>query len=558
MFGLKLSFWISSFVWLVLGLCPMDSWAQQVVFVDFDSATTGEDHVYTPSERQQILAAVERDFARFQFFFTDVEPTSGEFSTVIVNDGSGGLFVSSGFSLGGTDPVDGRDFRNLDMSDNGSVNVNFVASTSAEFVIRTANAVSRNVAELSGLRDFDSFGPIGSGVFDRSLDPSILFNSNNFSPAYPGPFAAFETPSHLLNVNPPFFEDDVDPFFSERSAIKLTFNEIGTAISEAPGEKGTLATAQDIVLAKMTVPNTIESGERENLGDFDVDALSISGSKDVGERADLYRFEAKAGSILNIEFVALGDFRAAFFVFDAEVTVLDESGNPINYFGEPANSDDSGFYNTPLLVDLVIPEDGVYFMQVSAPSVAKGRRVRENPDLTPEELFQQTVMTFVANGFTAPERSDFPDLFPEFSTGTYEVFVSLFNGEVASDSVGDFDDDGDVDIDDVDFYVGNIGSAAAGLLTQLDLNTDGQITIADLDIHLTDFVETSNGQTGTFPGDFDLDGLVSVLRDAFILIGNLGTSVSSYALGDANLDGTVNVLDDAFALIANLGNSNAP
>ena len=71
-------------------------------------------------------------------------------------------------------------------------------------------------------------------------------------------------------------------------------------------------------------------------------------------------------------------------------------------------------------------------------------------------------------------------------------------------------------------------------------------------------VETSNGQTGTFFGDFNLDGTVNVLSDAFTLVGNLGNSVSSYADGDANLDGTVDVLGDAFILIGNLGSNNLP
>ena len=123
---------------------------------------------------------------------------------------------------------------------------------------------------------------------------------------------------------------------------------------------------------------------------------------------------------------------------------------------------------------------------------------------------------------------------------------------------GDFDNDNDVDIDDIDFYVGNIGASAAGALTQLDLNGDGQITAADVEILVTTHVETSNGQTGTFLGDLNLNGTVEVLGDAFVLVGSLGTSVSSYGDGDINLDGVVSVLGDAFALVGNLGRTNEP
>ena len=63
-------------------------------------------------------------------------------------------------------------------------------------------------------------------------------------------------------------------------------------------------------------------------------------------------------------------------------------------------------------------------------------------------------------------------------------------------------------------------------------------------------------RVGTFLGDFNCDGEVDVLNDAFILVGSLGSSVMSYSDGDANLDGTVDVLDDAFVLVGNLGMSN--
>lgn len=121
---------------------------------------------------------------------------------------------------------------------------------------------------------------------------------------------------------------------------------------------------------------------------------------------------------------------------------------------------------------------------------------------------------------------------------------------------GDFDDDSDVDIYDINAYVGKIGAAAAGPIADLDLSGDGQITLADLQFHVENYVQTSNGQTGTFLGDLNRDGTVDVVNDAFILVSNLGGSATTYAQGDINLDGTVDVLGDAFTLIANLLKSN--
>ena len=139
-----------------------------------------------------------------------------------------------------------------------------------------------------------------------------------------------------------------------------------------------------------------------------------------------------------------------------------------------------------------------------------------------------------------------------FSDGTSGIFTAT------PPLTGDFDSDGDVDADDIDFYSGNLDLAATGSLEQLDLNDDGMVTIADHDLHVTTLVETSNGQVGTFLGDINLDGNVNVLGDAFILVANLNSAGPfSYGLGDLNADQAVNVLGDAFRLVANLGASNA-
>ena len=123
---------------------------------------------------------------------------------------------------------------------------------------------------------------------------------------------------------------------------------------------------------------------------------------------------------------------------------------------------------------------------------------------------------------------------------------------------GDFDMDGDVDADDIDFYAGNLDLPATGDLDQLDLDGDGFVTLADHDLHVTTLAETSNGQTGALIGDTNLDGSVDVLIDAFALIGGLGTATGGYANGDLNADGVIDVLGDAFRLIGNLGLSNDP
>ena len=140
------------------------------------------------------------------------------------------------------------------------------------------------------------------------------------------------------------------------------------------------------------------------------------------------------------------------------------------------------------------------------------------------------------------------------NTGSH-IYLALSTVPPAS---GDFSGDGVVDVTDIDFYSGNLGQAAT-FDPQLDLDGDSDIDLDDMNFHIANLVQTSNGQTGTAPGDMDLDGRVDVLGDAFVLIANLGSAGPySYGLGDLNADRTVDVLGDAFILIANLGFSNDP
>ncbi len=122
--------------------------------------------------------------------------------------------------------------------------------------------------------------------------------------------------------------------------------------------------------------------------------------------------------------------------------------------------------------------------------------------------------------------------------------------------LGDFDLDGDVDLADLDRYIGNLDSLAVGELQALDLDRNGRVEAADFETHYSTLVETSNGGKGTAAGDVNLDGVVDVLGDAFQLVSNLGNPATSWSQGDVNGDGRVDVLGDAFDLVRNLGADN--
>ena len=134
-------------------------------------------------------------------------------------------------------------------------------------------------------------------------------------------------------------------------------------------------------------------------------------------------------------------------------------------------------------------------------------------------------------------------------------------GEPAADVLGDFDGNGVVDCADLDGYIGNIGTSVAGVtggLANLDVDLDDTISEADADMVIRNLVVTSNGVTGTFPGDLNCDGTVNVLGDAFLLVGGLNSPATMYSQGDLDFNGSVDVLGDAFILVGNLGMSNEP
>jgi hypothetical protein len=343
----------------ILGLVP-PAHATQIVWLDFDSGTQGNIN-YTSQLRDSIQTRLEADFAPFDYSFTQTQPVSGPFSTLFFNSGStGGL-------------SDAIDFRNLDPSDTAQINVDgwLVSPTSVEIIELSASIGAHVLGHLAGLRHGDSFGPIGSGIYSG-------LGASQYLPDYPGPELADETPDHIMaspaSVGVPNDAFAENLFFSERSATKLAFNEQGSPIAEQGTAHGSIGTAQALGLSPLSVPNPLLSGDLAGLV-FEVDAVAVTGSIPTTGELDYYSFSGSAGEILNLELMSNALNRIV-DPLDPKVTVLDPNGALVSYYGSDAENDDGFETFDSTLIDLLLPFDGTYFIEVGASPLANSLQTR--------------------------------------------------------------------------------------------------------------------------------------------------------------------------------------
>ena len=348
--------------WLLALAFASGASGAQIVWLDFTSDFDAGEHVYTTAEQAAIRDRIAADYQAFDIAVTLDQPQAGDYSTVTFN--------ADGIIGGLTSAVD---FRNTNPNDVARVNINALLgggleppATSENFVALASTVGAHEFGHLLGLRHVDAMGPIGSGM---SPQPG----AGVFSPFYPGPTDAHETPDHTMATpgvhGSTLFDAASDTFLSERSAVRLAFNERGTVVNEQLPPHGTLATAQAIALAPLDVPNTILLGQ--NAGrDLLVDAVVVTGAIEVGGETDLYSFSGSAGDLMNFEVVSriiahrLGD------TINSELRILDSAGNEIPYFGSTAFNTREMESLDAILLDLTLPATGTYYVQVNARSIS--------------------------------------------------------------------------------------------------------------------------------------------------------------------------------------------
>lgn len=204
------------------------------------------------------------------------------------------------------------------------------------------------------------------------------------------------------------FNDLRDLYFGEREALKLTVSEFGTVLPESGAPHRTFADAQPMTLAALAVPNTLGGGLNAPKA-YSVAALVVTGRIDLVtpvtgvSESDFYSFAGKKGDLINIEVLSTSITRFNTDTIDSMVRLYDAGHNLVAYYSGAAFNDDQFEATDSVLMDLVLPADGTYYLEVDT--------------------------------FTNPASPN-PEVAADRDTGAYELLVHRFDAGNAND-VGD-------------------------------------------------------------------------------------------------------------------------
>ncbi len=533
----------------------------RTVVLDFTSQTDGSDHIYSDAEKAGIVERVRADYAQFDIKVLtqdeiDASPTplfEGPFITVVFNAGTGS---AGNLIVGGR--AERLGWRELVGSGVVSVNVNAflgetgnkLPGTSENFIALSSTVAAHELAHMYGLRHHDSFGPVGSGIFSNVRDLSL--------PSFAGPRGADETTTSLIaspaSVGTTLIDALGDPEFGQRELIKMAFAESGRTVVELDQAAKTLADigdrsqfVQDLgSLPLVSVPQTDPTGQPLVASATNVVGQIELGPEGVSE-SDYFSFTGNAGDWVTVELLSQTiDYRIA-NVVDTVVRVYGPEGNIVDHYDELGAFNDNGFESIDaLLLDLYLPEDGVYTIEVDSFSF----NLPEVPTYLPQFYDDSGVVTVCPAGSAAVFCAD-------TDTGSYEMFVyKVENPATAPIADGDTLTGGAGG----DRLVGNSGNEtvfgfneAEGDLAEgsIDLSSDKVfrvplITIGENDSAAETLIETDSGlaTSGTLSvSDLNLNDIVTAAVDSVAVDGNAG-SVSNQAL-QAMLDFTAETVIDS-------------
>ena len=326
------------------------------------------------------------------------------------------------------------------------------AATSENFVKLSAKLAAHELAHLLGLRHQDSFGPIGSGVHNPP-------GGGAFNPVFTGFAGGFETFDHILgspaSVGSTRFSDLNNLFFGEREAIKLAFANSDSAQTTFlnVGGNQTQSTATALTPISIVVPNTLSRGQNFQKA-FSVQITSAIGQIELDtttqrSKSDWYSFTGRAGELVNID--VLSNSVARFGTgangmltpndyLDTIVRVYNADGGLVQYYDGLAENDDTFEPTDSTLVDLLLPTDGTFYIEVD--SFHRLGDALGDPLNALSPLNPANPLNILSN---ADFLKRFQDSVNDTDTGRYQLIMYKFRKANASDLIDNIKGFGGVD-----------------------------------------------------------------------------------------------------------------
>lgn len=346
-------------VWAAsLTLLPAAAGASDV-FLDWDgsminmaaawsAAGYGAGAALTPMEMSGMIAMtkgkLEAKFSGYSVSFFDLAPTS-PYEWIKL-----GATTTSTTTYGS---ASGLDWRNT-VKDGGAeiylANFGGILSASmftrmeniARFTAAMANTTAHELGHALGLQHYDAYGI-----------PSVTAPTYGFMGEQNGSVMA----TGITGLTAAMRGDD--RFFNPMEKIKLEFADgiaptLGLTVMEAAGPKDTLATAQTVYGADLTMT----SGT----------AVNIDASISMPGQSDIYKFYAESGAKISANTLSHGILPSftdtTMFLMDASGTTLFSSSD-IKFFGDSFMTPTSTYYSDDSLIfNYVASYTGTYYLKV--------------------------------------------------------------------------------------------------------------------------------------------------------------------------------------------------
>ncbi|MBL8819205.1 MAG: pre-peptidase C-terminal domain-containing protein, partial [Planctomyces sp.] len=456
---------------------PVAQTKTQWVYLDFHSNNDAGEYVYSTMDTLDVKGRIEQAYVGFDVRFVldrdgmplEIRNDESQYVTIYFN-----RTPSSGRPGGEASEID---FGNINPGGTGTVQINGMlggrevleaglkavaapsevadgdqiqapdlpkpASTVENFIALSAKLGAHELAHLLGLRHYDAFGPVGFGVHSP---PGL----DRFKPTYSGIAAAFETMDHIIgspaSIGSTRFNDLRQLYFGEREAIKLAlaFSDQSLVRTDEPATPhNTLLTAQPLTLVTLDVPNLATGGVSKDQF-FHVQAASVVGTiglEGATSESDWYSFDGNAGDIVTIEVMS----RALKRYYTSNATSIDSvlrlynaAGELVQTFGTDAVNDDEFESSDSLLMDVILPEDGQYFIEVDTFRRLPGEISTEDAAALRAELEARHTDTDPDNNLSADELlllGRLADSLDDTDTGNYELLMYRSTSVSATDGI---------------------------------------------------------------------------------------------------------------------------